>query len=299
MRKSHCVVLSLTCILLLPAAASAATCRGLKVSEAFYTDWSGQVTVSVSRWVSGPAQHVCTIGDVPSGYVLIGGGAYTQYSGAGGLLTASHPNTALTRWTARSKDHSSASYHHLYVQVVGLKLQGVSESQLRSHVDLERRRTLVAQQHPEIDVRAAFGYTLIGGGAEVHWSGAGNLLTASYPQGNYWNARSKDHSTYSPATITAYAIGIRTYIPGFGYLDVDQPYSLNYPVGFGTSTRWATNDSGWVPACAGARSTYNNHGRLLTAMKFNGDDVDVTSKDHSVADSGSLKAYIVQVRKRP
>jgi hypothetical protein len=58
-------------------------------------------------------------------------------------------------------------------------------------------------------VRVDEGYVLVGGGAKVNWEGAGNLLTASYPdaQGG-WTAASKDHVSPDPAVIVAYALGV-------------------------------------------------------------------------------------------
>jgi hypothetical protein len=57
-------------------------------------------------------------------------------------------------------------------------------------------------------VTLAPGWTLSGGGAFDHWSGNGNLLTASYPVGRTWFAAGKDHVHASPANLTAYVIGI-------------------------------------------------------------------------------------------
>src|SRR6185437_10831382 len=51
---------------------------------------------------------------------------------------------------------------------------------------------------------------LTGGGAFVNWHGAGNLLTASFPNSDTsWEVRSKDHDISDPSQITAYAIGMR------------------------------------------------------------------------------------------
>jgi vibriolysin len=50
---------------------------------------------------------------------------------------------------------------------------------------------------------------LSGGGALDDWSGNGNLLTASFPNGAGWSAAGKDHEVASPAALTAYAIGLK------------------------------------------------------------------------------------------
>lgn len=57
----------------------------------------------------------------------------------------------------------------------------------------------------------ASGYALTGGGAEVHWNGAGILLwklepaTARTPS---FSAAAEDHHVSGPSTITAYSVGI-------------------------------------------------------------------------------------------
>jgi len=73
--------------------------------------------------------------------------------------------------------------------------------------------TSLLAQHPLVRVSVPPAYKIIGGGALDSWSGAGNLLTASYPESaNSWVASGKDHLTASPATITAFALAI--YDPG-------------------------------------------------------------------------------------
>ena len=55
------------------------------------------------------------------------------------------------------------------------------------------------------------GFTIIGGGARTDFSlsGAGSLLTASFPQDRQtWVAEGKAHLIPAPTTITAWAIGI-------------------------------------------------------------------------------------------
>jgi vibriolysin len=63
--------------------------------------------------------------------------------------------------------------------------------------------------HPSAHVALDSGWILSGGGALDNWTGAGNLLTASYPNGAAWFASGKDHIEASPAAITAYVIGLK------------------------------------------------------------------------------------------
>ena len=154
------------------------------------------------------------------------------------------------------------------------------------------------------------GYQLIGGGAKVFWNPqtqAGNLLVHSYPTSNYWNAKSKDHHYSSPSTITAYAIGIQDYIPGFGYIDVN---SVQTCCMASVQTGYANNGTyfltGYAPTCVGARSS-SSVGRLLTGLRppyyiSNNPDNNfytVQSADCIVTASGTLEAFGTQIRKRP
>jgi hypothetical protein len=65
--------------------------------------------------------------------------------------------------------------------------------------------------HPSVSIAVPEGYRLLGGGASVEWSGAGNLLTSAWPDlgGRAWVASSKDHERGSPARIVAQAIVAR------------------------------------------------------------------------------------------
>jgi hypothetical protein len=64
-------------------------------------------------------------------------------------------------------------------------------------------------EHPSVEVKIPDTFKIIGGGALDHWSGAGSLLTASYPKDlQTWFAAGKDHEIVSPSTITAFAIAI-------------------------------------------------------------------------------------------
>jgi vibriolysin len=63
--------------------------------------------------------------------------------------------------------------------------------------------------HPQVQVTVPQGYKILGGGAFDHWTGAGNLLTASYPLSrDTWFAAGKDHEVSAPASISAYAIAL-------------------------------------------------------------------------------------------
>lgn len=240
--------------------------------------------------------------DVDADEVLVGGGAWADYgSGQGALLTASYPeNNDLETWIAKSKDHQRYNPHTLHAYAIGMKLTGVSRSNLLPHMTLKVDTSGAAMGHPSNTISLPPGYQVIGGGARVNWSGYGNLLTESYPYNNTtWRVKSKDHGTGSPATITAFIIGITSNnIPGFGSLQTQVRNSSVYTNhAVGTATKNPT--SGWATSCAAGRADWTGHGRMLFKMMPTTDDsIIVSSKDHIVGSSGTTWAYSIEVRKQ-
>jgi vibriolysin len=148
------------------------------------------------------AHPTATVG-LPVGYALTGGGGLTNWAGSGNLLTASYPLSP-TAWEVRAKDHEVSDPAEATAYIIGIRRrQGpVPQSNISSAVS-------GTDPHPSAMVAVAAGFMLVGGGARVNWTGAGNLLTASFPSGNDWIASSKDHDISDPADISVFAIGIR------------------------------------------------------------------------------------------
>lgn len=267
------------------------------------TDWSGRVETQIWECAVGPVQHGAAGCSVDPEYVLIGGGAWADYGTGreGALLTSSHPeNDMLQTWVAASKDHLKTQLHTLRVWAVGLRLIGVSRQTLRANMSYtETTSTFV--QHPQGTVSVPPGFLLVGGGARVNWSGAGNLLFQSFPTSStQWTARSKDHGQTSPATITVKAIGLRPTISGFGSLDIAARQASTTFVGTSIGTATGRVEDGWVLGTVGGRATFNGQGRLLFRMSpttnFN---FTVASKDHVFVDGGGTTAFFTQLRLRP
>lgn len=186
------------------------------------TDASGQIQISIWTTKFGSAQHHNNRSvSVGSGYVCVGGGAWAEHSGSGGILTASYPGTDKKSWLASSKDHIKADSHFLHVYAVGMKINGISESQLKSYIT-HWSSTSGVTHYPASQISIPSNYELLGGGVRINWSGAGNLLVASRPLGtNTWYGLGKDHAISSPASITTYAIGMPRDIPNFGTVDTN------------------------------------------------------------------------------
>ncbi|GAA2721898.1 MULTISPECIES: hypothetical protein [Streptomyces] len=139
-------------------------------------------------------------------HVLVGGGFRVDWHGAGNLATASFPSSDST-WQARSKDHGQSDPSSIRSYAIALpRYLPVGR------VDVARIPVDGGPDaHPQATATLPPGYALTGGGGEVHWSGAGNLLWRLEPSrwAPSFTAASKDHLWSSPATITAWALGIR------------------------------------------------------------------------------------------
>ena len=147
------------------------------------------------------------------GWAMTGGGAQLKTAGSGNLLTASYPHTdkkgAMNGWWCNAKDHFNNSIATLtpYAMAIKTDVPGVTIS-TKMNSQISPRA-----EHPSEDVTLDAGLVMVGGGAQVHWTGAGNLLTASAPGSqNSWMVKSKDHQQSSPATITSYVIGAKVEI---------------------------------------------------------------------------------------
>jgi len=273
-----------------------------------FTDSSGTVTVRIKQcgWI-GPGQILSADCSVESDFVLVGGGAEIEGLGnPGALLTASYPDGNLTTWHARSKDHHYIYNHKLRSYAIGLKLSGLSSTQLRSRI-YYTWDTSGYSAHPSITAELPPGYTLLGGGAYADYgTGQGLLLTDSRPDGIQWVAQAKDHIYSSPGTVTAYAIGISSgYISGFnGYVDA-VTHSASSWSGTGYNSKSYQVPTGRVLSSIGGAAMYSGgKGRLLTDMipfadsQYTKPGALVWTKDHYYADSGYTYAYIVSIKKR-
>jgi hypothetical protein len=142
--------------------------------------------------------------EVPSDFLLTGGGAKVIWKGLGNLLTASFPADKQT-WEARAKDHMGTSPAALTAYAIGIRPKNGGHLP-KSHIFVGTG-SVVAQ--PSHSVKLGNGYVLTGGGALDNWTGSGNLLTATYPRDSQtWVGEGKDHGSSDPSSITVYAIGI-------------------------------------------------------------------------------------------
>jgi hypothetical protein len=151
-------------------------------------------------------------------------------------------------------------------------------------------------QHPSVDVTVPANFKIVGGGALDHWSGAGNLLTASFPsRPQTWSAAGKDHQDVSPASITAFALAIED--PNDEW-DVVIKSETSDPIAHPQAV--ATLPHGYTLTGGGAFVDYGSgYGNLLTAsFPTSQSSWEARSKDHLVSDPASITSYVIGMKHR-
>jgi vibriolysin len=145
---------------------------------------------------------------VPAGYKLVGGGARSNSTGAGNLLTASFPETPNT-WMAASKDHNASDQASITAFAVA-----IHDPDNLWDVNITKSDAGNDDANPLRMQRVESGYVMVGGGAQVLPNKEGNLLFASYPMNpDTWRGHSKWRKTKGSAKLVAYAIGLKSKLP--------------------------------------------------------------------------------------
>jgi len=177
-------------------------------------DASGLVTVAVFQ-----RRDVCqqyhTDFQIPVApdMIAIGGGAMAARIPEGAFLTSSYPSNDMSAWVVSSKDHIQFNPHQLTGYAIGLKIKGMSRSELLNLVHIATAESGVAQ-HPEASATVPVGFVLVSGGFKVDWTDTEKLATASFPETAFsWKARSKNHIRASLANLRVYAIGLKEQLP--------------------------------------------------------------------------------------
>ena len=236
---------------------------------------------------SGVMPHPSVELTLPSDFKIVGGGAFDHWSGWGNLLTASYPR-GLHTWFAAGKDHEQSSPASITAYTLALH---DPTNEWDVHIASESSSV---EPHPTATAVLPAGYILTGGGAFVDWKGAGNLLTACFPNSDQsWEARSKDHDIPDPARITAYAIGVRHR---------DGTRNLRRLMKSATSpiaphpTMQVCLEDGWILTGGGAFDNWSGDGNLLTATYPQGSCWIAAGKDHIHSDPASITVYAIGVR---
>jgi hypothetical protein len=278
-----------------------------RINASSLFDSSGKVEARIWECANTTAVDFPTVPcSVDPDFVLVGGGAWANGTGAGGLLTASYPKDPdfLTTWEGRSKAHGVSDPHILKVYAIGLRLSGLTRAQLLKNIYVNRKTVgpsavpeAAALSFPCVDFCPDI-YLPLGHGTFVNWTNAGTLLTRSTSNGG----SAKEHGYPGPGTITHFRIGINTTIDGFGTLERSVVEKTSATVSTGPASVEVVVPSGFVPTGIGGGSLGGGVGRLLTRMSPVPTDFTrwvISSKDHLVAQSGSVFSELLTLRKKP
>jgi hypothetical protein len=240
--------------------------------------------------------------------IVVGGGGWADFHPSGGaFLTCSCPTRDLDGWVVASKDHAEVvDTHQLSVYLLALRIDGMRRSDLLRFVQIFNADSGSPQAHPEATVMVPNTHTALSGGFWVDWHGEGNLATASVPvlktlpDGTFvaigWTAKSKDHLKGSPATIWAYAVGIKTMLPGA--VSVAQHVIGRESTSAAHPAMEVPLDSGLLTG-AGAEVRWTGAGNMLTRIQPFVDDkptpvvqkVGASAKDHKDSDPSKIVVY--------
>lgn len=160
-----------------------------------------------------PTAHPTAEAVLPPEYLLVGGGARANWEptgGPGSLLFASRPGSGQS-WFAAAKDHRLPGPATVTAYAIGVSRRFLSSLGLT--VVRFRGTSVDLAERPRVTCGIGGAATLIAGGAETHWSGAGSLLTGSAPQqtaaGDWvWAAEGKQHIDADPSTASAWGVAL-------------------------------------------------------------------------------------------
>ncbi|MFK7972430.1 MAG: MAC/perforin domain-containing protein [Bacteroidia bacterium] len=169
---------------------------------------------------------------VPYGYKILSGGAKSNFTGAGNMLTASYYDN--NTWIASHKDHhvSSSSKIKIYVMAVYDPYDKIEVTSGWMQSPKGKWNSVATKYIPN----GSSGWSLVGGGAYADYNCAGSILTGSYPiidpktGQSCWAARSMDFMVSCPATLYAFAIYAR-FKPGSPYKITTKTFGQGYGQG--------------------------------------------------------------------
>lgn len=274
-------------------------------------DASGKVELqytSCETPVANVKKQNCACG-VSASYVLVGGGALVDWQDPGAMLYESRPldsdnNGAGTTWIASSKAHMADASHLLTCYAVGMRVKQTNgnwlpRATLKQNVDY-RKVTAAASDAPTASCSVPVGKVAVGGGARSNWTGAGQLLTQSYPSSTTsWRGASKAHMLSDPSTLDVYCIGVSSTIANFGTFNWTRPFAGHFTqTGADAAYAAPVANPKSLPTCAAGVASFEGAGRLLYGLFVSPDFSIAFSKDHVAADAGITTAYAPSLRRQ-
>jgi hypothetical protein len=181
--------------------------RKKEIKEAYRIKAAKALRTEILSVTSEVTNHPQVRVTVPAGYKLVGGGARSNSTGQGNLLTASFPETPNT-WMAAGKDHHVSDHASITAFAVA-----IHDPDNLWDVKISKSTAGNDELSPMREQPVESGYVMVGGGAQVLPNKEGNMLFASYAKdSNTWRGHSKwqGKNLQSPAKLVAYAIGLKS-----------------------------------------------------------------------------------------
>jgi hypothetical protein len=235
---------------------------------------------------------------VPPEYVVIGGGVHAWASGAyGHYITASYPSSDFSSWIVSTKDHYYQNPSRITAFALAMKIEGRSREQLIQDLVIASS-TSPSMSQPDATASVPSGYVMIGGGFRIDWTGMGVLGTASYPSSaTTWRAQGKDHIYPQSAPVTAFAVGLRNYIPGVGtVVALNQGIQSAYDRIPQARLEIA---AGYAPTACGAKVNWSGYGSLLWLMRpwygGSGATCSGAGKEHHSPSSATIDVHSIGI----
>jgi len=258
--------------------------------------------------------HPSTTIVVPQEYKIVGGGGLANgQSSKGSLLTACFPQDTRT-WFVKAKDHGVSD-----PSIVNAYALAICDPGDQYEVKIWSKTSEITN-HPSASVSVGNEFTMTGGGAQVNWTGSGNLLTARFPSASTtWSAQSKDHKSPDPCSVTVFAIGIRrkdgcftlkndiveatssvqahpsmtVSIESVVVSTEEEKYEGNTTI----ITKTTIKKKETIMTGGGARINWSGAGNLLTGTHPNNDSTKwiASSKDHQISSPASITVYAVSL----
>lgn len=229
---------------------------------------------------------------VRPGYKIIGGGAKIEFDKNihGCLLTESYPDGR--SWIAKGKDHGWGNQGTITAYAIA-----IYDPNDEWDVRIFSATSSIAK-YPEVRSSVDNGYTMTGGGVKSHWSGYGNVVTASYPVDNStWEVKSKQHLKDDPANITAYAIGIK---PKTNTSNKEVINRINSYTSSASETPGGSIgiDTTFKLTGGGAIVNWKGVGNILIASypDKNSNSWKAGSKSHGAFDPATLNVYAIAIK---
>ena len=242
---------------------------------------------------------------VPNHYKILSGGAKVAFEGYGELLTASYP-ISTNQWTAKAKDLYTKDKAILTVYAVAVYDPYDWLDVATSSGESDRGSAPYTSVSLDLDSE----YALTGGGAQTVYTADahhdGHYLTASLPDlySNSWLVASKDHIDECPATIIAYAIGVKwspAALTRFPRLR-NQKITSHCAQASSNSVSWPKYDvaapASTIMVGGGARDDYGTgYGNILySSYPSDANTWSASGKDHKDDSPATLTVYAIGVR---